>query len=123
MVDRSAFLYLEPDDGDEYFAQCSDCCFFNGQQCAIIGLPVPPDASCGFFIDGPYDRTPVKKRVTPKEAGFVVEEVRCENCRFFVKPGNRCGLYLKLNNITPKQFDLDALVKPKGCCNAFTPKE
>ena len=119
-IDRSAFLYLESEDGDADFAQCGDCCFFNGQRCAILGTPVVKGASCGFFVDGPYDGTPIKKRVGAAEAGLAVENVRCENCAHL--DGERCGLYDDLNRRMATAFDLDVSVSPKGCCNAFTPE-
>lgn len=119
-IGRDAFLYLESEDGDDDFAQCSDCCFFDGEHCAVIGIRVEPSASCGFFIDGKYDGTPVKPRVTARDAGLVNEKVRCENCRY---GGKTCGLYDMLNVMRPTTFSLDSKIKQKACCNAFSPKE
>lgn len=119
-IDRSAFLYFDPDDADDDFAQCSDCCFFTGSRCALLGSMVTADMSCGAFVPGEYDGTPIKKRLTPEDVGLVSRQVRCENC---VYGGPRCKFYEALNQSMPERFDLDARIKPKGCCNAQTPKE
>jgi len=119
-VDRSAFLYLEPEDGDPDFAQCGDCALYLAGECAIMGIAVEKGWSCGFFIPDEPGRIAKTARanVTPEEAGLYKGRVRCENCRY---GGATCALYDKLNAELPGDFALDAKISPKGCCNAFTP--
>lgn len=120
-IDRSAFLYMVDHDGDpQIFAQCADCCFFApDKRCAVLGIHVEAGWSCGLFVDGKYDGTPVKKRATVEEAGVYKGQVRCENCRY--GHAGRCALYERLNREMPADFDLDPRIDPKGCCNAFSP--
>ena len=119
-IDRSAFLYLDrPDERD--FAQCGKCSFLApGKRCAVIGVRVEKQWSCGLFVPGAYDGTKVKARVSAKDAGLVKGPVRCENCRY--GGSSNCKLYEQLNKAFPSDFDLDTKIKPHACCNAFTEK-
>src|ERR1044071_3959086 len=87
---RDTFLYMEPKEPKDEFAQCSTCRMYlpGKQRCAILGpsLNVPPEASCGLYVHGePSDDQDAEKIVTTEEAGFVKRQVRCENCISFSK--------------------------------------
>jgi hypothetical protein len=121
-IKRDAFLYLEDIDGDDSpdFAQCADCAMLApGNKCAVLGIKVEDGWSCGFFLDGDYNGAKVEKLATPEQAGVYKGKVRCENCRY---GGKTCALYDRLNTDMPADFDLDAKIKPHGCCNAFQAK-
>jgi len=123
-VERDTFLYLDP-SGEELdnFAQCGTCRFASEDgDCAILGIPIDDDDSCGFYVPGAYDGAEVRKSVTPEDAGFVDRQVRCEHCKFFDPIESDCELFELLNAKHPTVFDLDAKVKAHGCCNAQTPK-
>jgi hypothetical protein len=125
-LDRSVFLYLEPTDGSEEFAQCSTCPFWTGQTCWIHGpeLEVFEDSTCYLYIPG----TPLADilgeeilYVTPEESGFKEHhQSRCENCMAF--DDGICSFYEVLNEKFPDVFDLDVSVDVKGCCNAQVSK-
>jgi len=121
-ITREAFLYMESDEED--FAQCGTCWQFDPEQkrCAILGpdFEVDADDSCCLYTKGdPVEGQPMVTRVTPKDAGFVKREVRCENC---VYGGKKCELYVMLNKKLPDVFNLNPNIKPRACCNAQTPK-
>jgi hypothetical protein len=121
-IKRDAFIYLSSKDKD--FAQCGTCWLFNPQRerCVILGpdFKVEADDSCTFYLQGePEKDLELVNRVTPKDAGFVRREVRCENCKY---GGNRCQLFEMLNNKLPDVFDLDTKIEPRACCNAQTPR-
>jgi hypothetical protein len=123
---RDAFLYMEPKEPVKKFAQCGTCRMFlpKKERCAILGptLHVPAEASCGLYIHGePSDKQDAEKIVTPKEAGFVKRQVRCQNCISF--DDGTCKLYAMLNEIKPDIFDLDTKVNEYSCCNGQTPKK
>lgn len=128
-VERDAFLYLTPSGADpSQFAQCGTCRDFTGTRCRILGrrtLVLSVD-SCGLYVPGkPHleDAGREVPAVTPKEAGFVRRQVRCQNCAFF-KPGTglgTCSLFALLNRTLPRVFSLDERVHPLACCNAQTP--
>jgi hypothetical protein len=125
-LDRSAFIYLDPGDHPKQHAQCGTCFMFmpGKQRCSIFGPKdvVKANASCGLYVHGePYDEQPIRNAVTPKQAGYVEGQVRCENCLWFNKPDN-CGLFADLNTKWPEAWRLDERVDPKGCCNGFQHK-
>jgi hypothetical protein len=126
-IDRSAFLYLDPDPNIKDFAQCGSCFMFmpGKQRCSIFGKndKVIANASCGLYVYGkPYDDQLIRDAVTPKEAGYVEHKVRCENCSWFNKP-NKCGLFESLNDKMSDVFKLDEKVEARACCNGWQSKK
>lgn len=123
-LDRTTFLYLDPVEPKSKFAQCSVCSLWTGDKCAILGdMKITADMSCNFFVPG--EKNPdqkVQKLLTPKEAGLVTRQVRCENCISFDKKKSVCMLYQALNESQGDKFNLDEKVDPQGCCNAQRPK-
>ncbi len=125
LIDRSAFLYLEPSDMDPEFGQCGSCQMWTGTTCTILGPRVDVDESdsCALFIPGmpSFEKEGREERVVEmREVGFASREVRCENCFYFEGKGV-CGLYQKLNKSLPAVFALNEQVTSLGCCNAQTP--
>ena len=122
-ITRSAFIYLEPKpDESEQFAQCGTCFMFmpGRKRCSIFGPDdvVVANASCGLYVHGePYDEQLIRDAVTPEAAGYVKEQVRCENCVWY-KSG-KCGLFALLNSADSGAFDLEESVKAKACCNGW----
>lgn len=121
-IDRSAFIYLEPRGEVDQFSQCGTCVAFlpEKQRCAWFSKDdkVIAEASCALYVNGePNDDQEIRNSVIPKDAGYVEEQVRCENCTH-VKDSN-CSLYQKLNQALPELFDLDSKIEDKGCCNAW----
>lgn len=123
MIGRDAFLYLEPDDDTENFAQCETCRFQTDGQCAVIGVDVDPGDSCGVYLPPSEegDPEPIGESISKEDAGFVSRPVRCENCAYFDAPAE-CELFDALNKAFPQVFDLETQVMAHGCCNAQTPK-
>lgn len=120
-IHRDAFLYLEGTASAKDFAQCGSCTFFApGKRCATIGIKVEPEWSCGLYVPGRYDGARVKPMIGAEEAGLFKGQTRCENCKH---GGDTCGLYEKLNETMPHDFDLDVKIKPHGCCNGFQPSD
>ena len=124
-IDRSAFIYLPPKGNKKEFAQCSTCQLFlpTKERCGIFGKSdkVVADASCGLYIQGtPNDDQPITGVVTPDQAGYVLGQVRCENCSW----GNngKCGLFELLNEKLSDVFKLNETIDAQGCCNAFQAK-
>lgn len=119
-VKRDAFLYLDGDDSR--FAQCGTC-VTGRSTCKIMGnTPVSAEfGSCGFYIRGKVTLSLAIAHLTKQQTGYVERRVRCENCKFFRTEG-RCHLFYRLNRLAPEMFDLDEKVKPKGCCNAQSPR-
>ena len=77
-----------------------------------------PTPAAGFYVHGePYDEQLIRDAVTPEAAGYVKEQVRCENCVWY-KSG-KCGLFALLNSCDPGAFDCDPKVKAKACCNGW----
>lgn len=122
-IKRDAFLYMDPKSPKDSFAQCGTCLMFTGTGCTILGkTKITKDMTCGLYVRGkPQLHLKGKEQslVTPKEAGLVDIQVRCENCRY---GGGDCGLFKTLNDKLPDMFDLDVKIDPKGCCNGFTKK-
>ncbi len=121
-IDRSAFLYMDPKDPEDTFAQCATCFHFlpNAERCLLFGKndKVVAEASCALYVHGtPADDREIINSVSPEEAGYYVGQVRCENCSWFNKDST-CGLYQELNKLKDI-FNLDTKVNPKGCCNGF----
>lgn len=125
-LDRTTFLYLDPKGDEHKFAQCGTCKLFTGKKCLILGnTKITAEMSCNLYVNG----TPLKKLVgkeikslTPKEAGLVNRQVRCENCISYNKEESTCELFKSLNKSNPNLFDLDIKVDEYGCCNAQRPK-
>jgi len=131
-IDRSCFLYMEPRKGTykpEEFAQCSSCMMWSDEKrsvCVIHGkdVHVGGSYSCALYVNGKpmsENYAHAKPYVTPKESGLVDTPVRCENCRYGNPHKMACMLFEKLNHRFP-HFNLDAKIKPNGCCNAFMSK-
>lgn len=119
-ITRDAFLYLDPKLPRGAFAQCETCRMWTGKRCTILGPAVEVDAgdSCGLYVPGePNTAGKVMKSLTPKEAGFVSRQVRCENCIAFDGKG-KCKLFMELNKKAPEFFNLTETVHRQGCCNA-----
>lgn len=127
-IDRSAFLYLDPVTPKEQFAQCGTCLFFlpDKQRCGLFSkdVKVVAEASCGLYIHGtPDDDQKIRDVVSPKEAGYILGSVRCENCIWFNADPQSCGLFEDINKAMPDVFDLDETVDAYGCCNGWQPKK
>ena len=124
-IGQEAFLYLQPLDSEERFAQCSTCrdWVMEDDRCVIHGpyITVVSTASCGLYVEGAPQQsgTRTESIVTPSETGLTDREVRCENCYHFT---DICELFKKLNETLPDLFDIDIHVDSKGCCNANTPR-
>jgi len=119
---RAAFLYFDPQQPADKFAQCGTCRFFcpGAERCALFGdgKRIRPDDSCNLYVKGaPTDNQRVTSSVTPEEAGWMHGQVRCENCAAFIR--GKCHLYILLNQKLGSLFRLDEQVDPKGCCNGF----
>ena len=124
-----AFLYLNPEQGENEFAQCSTCrdwitgdnlCYIHGNHVAVTG-----SMSCGFYVFGEPlpEGSAAFTMVSPTESGLVDREVRCENCNYGGKESYHCALFAMLNDHLPEVFDIDEAIDPKGCCNAQTPTD
>lgn len=125
-IDRSAFLYMDPKEPVDEFAQCGTCQHFmpGMLRCTLFGDndKVVADASCALYTHGkPNDDQEITNAVTPKSAGYVLGQVRCENCTWF--KNGKCDLFLLLVEKLPDAFDLDPAVDAKGCCNGWQSKE
>lgn len=123
-LDRSAFIYLEQIKPTAQFAQCVTCSLFlpGRERCAIFGKDdvVKANASCGMYIQGsPSDDQEIRGVVAPEEAGYVEEQVRCENCIWFNVEPSTCGLFEDLNRAMPDAWDLEEKVLAKACCNGW----
>ena len=128
LIDRSAFLYMDPISSDPLFAQCATCRFWMPNQfCALFATAptVKATATCGLYVYGtPSNQQPrVACTVWPSEAGLEDRPVRCENCHWFRPEQQACHLFVRLNIDNPTVFNLDIKVHPRGCCNANTPRE
>ena len=123
-IDRSAFIYLPPKAPMHEFAQCSTCVLFirDDERCVLFadGDRVIPEATCGLYLHGDPGGEQCMSICTPKQAGYLEGQVRCENCSWL--SGGKCGLYEMLNKLKPDVFDLDESVHARGCCNAFQAK-
>ena len=121
-ITRSTFLYMDPQDPENEFAQCSTCynwlpskrrCKYFSKDDEVLG-----SMSCNLYAHGtPTDKQPIINATTPEEAGAVNEAVRCENCSWF--SNKTCGFFKLLVNQLPDTFDIDPAVDSKGCCNAW----
>lgn len=123
-LDRSAFLYLEQIKRTAQFAQCATCSLFmpGSKRCAIFGPDdvVVADASCGLYVQGsPDDDQEIRGVVTPEAAGYVLGQVRCENCVWFNPTPSTCGLFEDLNAAMPDAWNLEETVSPTACCNGW----
>lgn len=125
LIERSAFLYMEPKGSNrDEFAQCSTCGAFkpHTKRCGLFSKKdyVKAEASCGLYIKGePDEKQETLDLVTPQEAGYVEGKVRCENCKSYAD--GKCALFAQLNETMPNTFKLETSVKAKACCNAFHP--
>lgn len=124
---RDCFLYLDPKDPKDEFAQCNTCVMWVFRdKCTIHGpkIDVFGSMSCGLYVHGtPQPRgTATRAVVTPLESGLVDRDVRCENCRWGGPETYICAFFTMLNNIMPQVFKLDINIEPKACCNAQMPR-
>src|SRR5574338_394708 len=117
-VQRDAFLYLDPREPKDTFAQCGTCRLFTGKTCLLFSknFEVQAKDSCGFYNHG-EPQSDLRGRewdsVTPEEAGYFKGSVRCENCKYLGE-NYRCELYVLLNKTLPAEFSLEEKVDPKG---------
>lgn len=124
-VTRDAFLYMDPTPGVTQFAQCGTCIHFmpGRERCNIFpkNFKVVANASCGLYINGEPkdDQEFIERPLDPKKSGYMVGQVRCENCLYFGTETNICSLYEDLNKKLGSDFDLKTKVDAKGCCNAW----
>jgi len=126
---RDIFVYLDPKEPRDQFAQCATCRMWTGKDnntCSILGkTKVTGDMSCDLYTYGKPSLSLAGKEVatyTPEEVGLVKRSVRCQNCRSFDPQKSVCMLYQALNQKNADLFDLDEKVNPQGCCNAQMPK-
>ena len=127
-ITRATFLYMDPRNPEEKFAQCDTCMNFIRDK-GLCKLLLPTDEikagkSCGSYAPGENATGEALGVLTAEEVGLVERQVRCENCVFFdpnTEPRKHCDLYTQLNLILPGVFDLDRYVDEYGCCNAQTP--
>ena len=130
---RDAFLYMEPpedapDAVKDQFAQCGTCRAFQPgrSRCAKFrdDREVVAGGSCGRYDFGtPTDLLGVfAADTTSQEAGYVVRQVRCENCRYGDQDATRCSWFAEQNAKFPDQVYCDPVIKPKACCNAQKPR-
>lgn len=128
-IKRDAFLYMDPSGKNQAkFGQCATCRMavpIKGKmRCSILDIEVGGNDSCGMYTPGPHNPSEaqhISKDVSPKDAGYVRRQVRCENCKFFDPDDGDCELFEMLNLYHPTIFDLEEMVDPRGCCNAQTP--
>jgi hypothetical protein len=121
-IDRSAFLYLTPQGDKAQFAQCGTCGAFmpKSKRCGLFDkdFEVIAEGSCGLYVHGtPSDDQETTDAVDPKQAGYIIAEVRCENCQHI--DGTTCLLFQKLNQELSEFFELDSKVEKNACCNAW----
>lgn len=127
LVGRDAFLYMEPPQdapqaAKDQFAQCGTCWKFRPKRetCSEVLGKIVAGGSCGTYAYGASrDEQPQRALLTQAMAGYVVRQVRCENCRYL--NGLRCGWYAWLNERFPGEVCFEEAVNPKGCCNAQMP--
>ena len=126
MIERDAFLYMDPKGKKDKFAQCESCMMWTGPMgntCTIHGQQrVTKDMTCGLYVHGKNHTDMIGKEmasVKPRESGLMKAKVRCENCENFNPKNGKCMLFAELNEEDDKQWDLDVHVAPKGCCNAW----
>jgi hypothetical protein len=122
-IDRAAFLYMEPKQGQspKKYAQCGACWKFTGQSCLEFSTSdkIEAGGTCGLYSYGTPRADMAGQEsggTTPKDAGYIVREVRCENCVSL--NGTTCQRFKDLSESKPEYYKLDASVNPKGCCNA-----
>ena len=121
-LDRSVFLYMDPKSPKDEFAQCSTCVHFlpESQRCTLFGKDdkVVANASCNLYAHGtPKEDQEILESMSPKDAGYLTGQVRCENCSWF-NSDSTCGLFQELNKLKDI-FNLNTKVDPKGCCNGY----
>jgi hypothetical protein len=124
-IHRDAFLYLEGKKEKDQFAQCSTCIHWmpESERCALFSKSkrVVANASCALYVEGnPQEDQEFLNVVTPKDAGYVLGQVRCENCGWF--EDDQCHLFKKLNDEMGDVWDLDTRVHAQACCNAWQEK-
>jgi hypothetical protein len=131
--DRSAFAYMEPDPDTKKFAQCGTCAMFlrKVERCHWLGPDdkVDADDSCVMYVQGEPSDDPKAKptgALEPKTVGLFDGRVRCENCNAhdFRDPARKhCDLFVQLNRMFPRMWNLKTEIKPHACCNAWAPGE
>lgn len=125
-INRTAFLYMDPKEPADEFAQCATCQHFMPGilRCTLFSDndKVIANASCALYAHGkPNDDQEITNSVTPEHAGYVLGQVRCENCTWF--KNDQCDLFKLLVEKMPDAFDLDPAVNAQGCCNGWQSKE
>ena len=130
-IARDAFLYFDPTGNKNQFAQCSTCRDWTGAKqntCYILGknVKVTGSMSCGLYVPGKPKPEYAGKEypaLSPKQAGLVDTNTRCENCKYYESEDSHCHLFMMLNEDMKATFKLDEKVHKQGCCNAFTEKK
>lgn len=120
-IGREAFVYLSPKEPVDRFAQCETCLNFIPARgrCRLFTDrdDVRPSGTCGLYAHGePSDDADPEGATDKTQAGYLVAEVRCQNCSWF---DHGCDLYRTLNDRLGQVFDLDENVDEHGCCNAW----
>jgi len=127
---RSAFAYMEGKPDTPAFAQCSTCTMFlrGVGRCHWLGeTEVDGDDSCVMYVQGAPNDDPQAKptgKLKPSTVGFYSGKVRCQNCNAFDSrnPNDlHCDLYVQLNRMFPRMWNLDRKVERHACCNAWAP--
>lgn len=125
-VKRDIFIYLDPQEPKDKFAQCETCEMWTDSKrnrCSILGESnVTAGMSCGLYVHG--DPTPDQETAPtykPEDVGLVDHQVRCENCGAYDPKRGVCEEFEMLNQKIPHMFDLDPKVNAKGCCNTWHP--
>lgn len=127
-----AFGYIDMPKGaiEATFAQCAACAHFTGDRCLNFrpSDKVVPQGACNLYVYGmPTSESDVTDdcfgNLKPKDAGYVVDDVRCANCSSYHQKTDHgeCELYEQLNKALPTYWKLEEHVKPSSCCNSWSP--
>lgn len=115
MIDKGSALYVH---APKPTYDCDDCVFWimQSRRCVLHGASdfIGPEASCGYFIQGPqiFGDRPLGL-ITKDESGYVdnVNEASCKRCKRWVQDGWAC---LEVNKDSPG--DDPGMIHPDACC-------